>query len=321
MSDWKKVEHEVRPSKNISDEKSVKVADKASQSTDKTEEQSNPKRYTSGGRRKGRHSFAAPVGALVLLLSVVGLISLINLGITAVKRARDDAPLRAELYEFLLPVMQYDPEPFTDINKTEQDSLLLAAMWQVTESERIRQLRDSDGISSYPIDDLGRMMVPVSEIENSYAELFGKDAKAFHHTIGEEGMSFTLEYDQKQGCYYVPSSSSTSIYMTVIDTIKKKGDNYLVRVGYVRTTKIGRDEKGELVDPTPDMAEKFQIYTVQRVGETKWKLVSIADEKSAGISDKKTVVDHTKDEPSPTTDGTTTPSSTAPAKATNTVLK
>ena len=38
-------------------------------------------------------------------------------------------------------------------------------------------------------------------------------------------------------------------------------------------------EKGELVDPTPDMADKFQIYTVERVSESGWKLISIENEK------------------------------------------
>ncbi|MDD4414029.1 MAG: hypothetical protein PHR14_05670 [Oscillospiraceae bacterium] len=317
MNDWKKVEQEVQPSKNNTSEKAVKVADKPVDSTDTTEEQSNQKRYTRGGRRRGMYPIAAPIGFLVLLLSVVGLISLTNLGIDAIKRARDDTPLRTELYDFLLPVMQYDPQPFNDINETEQDAVLLAAIWRVTEAERIRLLRDGDGISAYPMDDEGRILVPVSEIEESYATLFGKEAKAFHRTIGEEGLSFTLKYDQGQGCYHIPSSGPTSIYSMVIDTVKKKGDNHLVRVGYVRSTKIGRDEKGEQVEPTADMAEKFQIYTVQRSGEKGWKLISIADEKADGTSKNKTVTDDKQDETKAPTAGTTT-STAAPAKTTST---
>ena len=93
-------------------------------------------------------------------------------------------------------------------------------------------------------------------------------------------MTFSIEYNGDEDYYHVPSTSASSMYVPVIDTIRKKGDAYTVRVGYVLYTKIGRDEKGELVDH-PDVADKFQIYTVEKTRGGGWKLVSIADEKPA----------------------------------------
>ena len=92
---------------------------------------------------------------MIVGLAAFGLVSLVFAGVKAIERARDDTALRQELYDFLLPVMRHNPEPFTDVNETRQDALLLAAIWRVTEAERIRLLKDESGISSYPIDDLG----------------------------------------------------------------------------------------------------------------------------------------------------------------------
>ena len=71
------------------------------------------------------------------------------------------------------------------------------------------------------------------------------------------------------------------MYVPVIDTLKKKGDTIEVRVGYVLSTKIGIDDRGEEIPPTAADADYFQIYTVQQVGEDGWKLLSIADEEGS----------------------------------------
>ena len=307
MNEWQKVENRVQPAGKKMPESpppipEPEIGELPAQSA---------KRYTPGGRRRGMHPLAAPVGFLVLVLAAIGLVSIVLSGIHAVERATDDTKLRSELYDFLLPVMQYNPEAFADVNKSGQDALLLAAIWRVTEAERIRQLRDSSGISSYPIDDVGRMLIPVTEIEESYMELFGSGVEIYHHTIGDDSMSFTVEYDKAQGYYHIPSASPSSLYITVIDTLKKKGDKYVVRVGYVLSTKIGRDEKGEPVDPTPDMAEKFQLYTVRNVGGKGWKLVSITDEGPSGTAGTTAETAFDFDEDQETAETTNTASSSA----------
>lgn len=238
-------------------------------------------RYTRTGQRRGRRRWAAPLGLLILLLAAVGVVSLAVSGIRAVQRSQDDTALKEELYDFLLPVMQYIPSAFDSVDGNQQDTLILAAIWRVTNAEQIRQLQEKDSVSRYASDDLGRMLIPLEEINASYAALFGQDAEPYHHTIGEEGMSFTFEYDPDEGCYHVPIVSSSSMYVPVIDTLKKKGDTIEVRVGYVLSAKIGIDNRGEEIPPTAADADYFQIYTVQRAGEDGWKLLSIADEEGS----------------------------------------
>ena len=238
----------------------------------------SPLRYTEKGRRRGRYRSAALVGFIELILAVIGIIALASLGIRAIQKANDDTELRAELEDFLTPIVQYNPSAFTDVNETQQDSLLLAAVWRITEAERIRQLQENSSVSKYEMDDLGRMLISVKEVEESYAFLFGTTAKPYHHTIGDKGMSFTVEYDEEAGLYHIPTFSSSSIYVAVTDKLTKKGDTVTVRIGYVLYSKIGYDSKGNKIDPTAKQAEYFQYYKVQRVGESGWKLLSVTDE-------------------------------------------
>ena len=236
----------------------------------------SPVRYTGSGRRRGRRRLAAPLGFLVLALAVIGLVSLVLAGLRAIERSQDDTALREELTEFLTPVMLYEPDPFDKVNDSKQDALIQAAVWKVTEAERIRQLRENTDLSVYAMDDMGRMLIPLAEVEKSYHSLFGPDAKPYHHTIGDPGMSFTIEYDPEGSCYHVPTVSSNSLYVPVLGTIKKKGNAVTVEVGYVLSTNVGRDEKGELVTPPMSQADKRQLFTLNASGDG-WMLSAVAN--------------------------------------------
>ena len=229
------------------------------------------------GYRRGAHAYAAPLGCILLVLALAGVVFLSILGVRVFQYFTDDTALRAELFDFLEPVVQYQPAAFTDVNDTDQNALLMAAIYRITEAERIRQLQQKTYDNSYPLDELGRIIVPVAEVEASYAYLFGPDAVPRHRTMGgEPGMSMTFEYDAAAGCYYVPMYSSTSMYEGVLDTLKKKGNTAQVRIGYVPTASIAIDNKGNPVPATPEQAEYFQTFTVQQT-ESGWMVVSASD--------------------------------------------
>ena len=233
-------------------------------------------RYTRRGRRRGRHRFAAPLGLLVLLLAATGVVALVIFGVQAIQKSQDDTALREELMDFLNPVIQFIPDPFEDVNDDPQDSLMLAAIWKLTDAERIRQIREKDDESIYPIDDEGFMLIPLKTVTDSYASLYGKDAVPQLKSIGEPDTFMYYEYDAENQTYRVPFSVSNSAYTPVLDTLKKKGDRYSLRIGYVSAENIGIDEKGNLVDPTPDQADFFQIFHVQKNGEG-WMLTAVEE--------------------------------------------
>ena len=256
-------------------------AESKEENTDYTEESPiirSSRRYNKAGRRKGHYRFAAPLGLLVLLLALTGVVALVQTGIQSIIKSQDDTELRTELEDFLMPVMQYNPTAFTDVNESKQDALILSAIWRVTEAERIRQLQQKDDTSIYTMDDLGRLLIPVSEINTSYTILFGDTAVPYHHSIGDEGQSFSFEYSEADQLYHVPYSTSSSLYQPVLDTLKEKDDQIAVRVGYVLKSAIAINDKGEDIAPTPDMADSFQVYTVEKTA-IGWKLIAVADEK------------------------------------------
>lgn len=234
-------------------------------------------RYSKHGRRKGRLWYAAPLGFLVLMLAVVGVVSLILTGVNAIQRAQDDTELREELNDFLLPVMQYCPSPFTAVNDEQQDALLLAAIWRITTAEQVRQYREDDTSSRYPEDEEYRMMIPIEEIEASYRYLYGPDAVPNHHNIEEDSQGFAFEYDPDNACYHVPFTTVSANYVPVLDTLKRQKDTVTVRVAYVSNKDVAIDDYGKEIPPTPDQATYAQIYTVLKTADG-WALISIAQE-------------------------------------------
>ena len=209
------------------------------------------RRYNKRGKRRGKYAYAAPLGVLISLLSIVGVVALIFTGVSVLKE---------DIYYFLEPALVYTLAPFDSAATTEQDAFLNAAAYRVMQAEQIRMLREEDEICIYPVDDNGRIAVPVEEITASYQALFGDDALLTHRSIEDSG----LEYSDSDACYYVPFETVNSGYHPVIDYIKRRSSTYEVRIGFVPNTDIRLDEHGNEIDPTPDMAAHFQIYTLHR---------------------------------------------------------
>lgn len=225
--------------------------------------------------KRHRHiRYAAPLGFLVLLFALIGVISTVVTTIGWIIKAHDDTALRQELYTFLDPVMQFCPSEFDSVNTTEDtDPLLLAAVYRVSEAERIRQLRERDEECAYPVEETQyRMIVPQTTIEDSYRYLFG-EATLSHRTIGD------VEYKTENSCYYVPMSINTSGYTPVFGKITHKKDIYTVRVAYVSNADIQYDERGNALAPTVDMAKYSQRYAVRNNDDGSWTLLSVFADK------------------------------------------
>ena len=219
------------------------------------------RRYNRWGKRRGRYAYAAPLGVLISLLAIVGVVALVVTGIGVAKKAADTSGMKEEIYYFLEPVLTYTPAAFADITQTEQDAFLNAAAYRVMQAEQIRMLREGDETCRYAVDDQGRIAVPVTEVEASYRVLFGRDAVLTHRSVEDS----SLTYSEADNCYYVPFNVVNSGYKTVINSIKRQGNStYLVRVGFVPNTAILLDEHGVEMEPTIDMAAHCQTYTLTR---------------------------------------------------------
>ena len=66
-------------------------------------------RYNKRGLRRGKYRYAAPLGAFVSLLSLVGVAAIVCGIIFGVRKATDTTALKEEMYYFLEPLMLYNP--------------------------------------------------------------------------------------------------------------------------------------------------------------------------------------------------------------------
>ena len=222
------------------------------------------RRYNKKGKRRGKYAYAAPVGFLVSLLSIVGVIAIAMGVVGFIQDKTDDTALKEEMYYYLEPLLLYSPTAFDDAATQEQDAFLNAAAYRVMLAENIRMLREGADHPQYPMDEeRWAIAVPVAEVEESYDILFGKKAQLTHRTI--EGSA--LEYSEADECYYIPFAEQTSAYVFVIDKITKSSSKYVVRVGFVPVTDVKYDEHGQSIYPSADQATHFQTYTLTRDGD------------------------------------------------------
>ena len=217
------------------------------------------RRYNKNGKRRGKYAYAAPLGVLVSFLAVVGVAALILVGVFSIRAATDVSYMEEELFYFLEPVLVYTPASFDSAADTQQDAFLNAAAYRVMQAEQIRMLREGDETCQYPVDDNGRIAVPVEEVEASYKVLFGPDAVLTHRST--EG---NVEYSEADACYYVPFEIPATGYIPFIVSMKRTLSTYEIRLGFVQNADIQLDQYGNEMAPTEEQAAFFQTYTLQR---------------------------------------------------------
>lgn len=222
-----------------------------------------------------RHSrAAAPIGFLVLILALIGGIAVLVSGFRLIQKATDDTPLKEELAEFLEPVMLQNPTAFDGEEAAQNLSCIKAALWKVTETERIRMRQEKDACR-FPTDDSDRLIIAEGEINTAFASLFGEEVAPQHALFAEQGDGFAIWYDTAARQYHLPAFSA-SLYQPVIDTVESEDGIYQVRVGYVAAEDIKVNDQGEDIPPTPADATVFQYFRVEETKEG-YRLRGIVD--------------------------------------------
>ena len=260
------------------------------------------------GVHRGRYRFAAWIGLIVILFAIIGVISMVVLGVNLIRNASDHTELMNELHDLAYPISYYQPTAFDELADADSDKLLLAAVYKITKAEEVRQLRENTGEFSYELDAEARLIIPTETITKAYKTLFGKDAEPVFNTIGSDSQSYAqFFYDKENNCMHVPwiYSTSSSLYVTVADDITLRSNTARVRIGYVLQTALGYDDFGNRLQPTAEQASYFQWYVFQQDAEDNWYLIGVENEATAGDS---TTVSTTT---TTTTTGSTTTTTTA----------
>ncbi len=210
-------------------------------------------------KKKGR-GFAFVLGLVILVFAVIGAVSAVK-GISgAVSEAKGSLADYSAYGKYLTWVVGIDPDPFTDITKANSDDLLNIALCSL--------LTDGVKTGQYEVTD-GGLIVPATDVEAYFTEMFGSDVAIVHSSVVGYGYSFT--YNEQTASYTVPLTGVTPPFSPRIESAKKTGSLVVLKVGYIGTSSIEVGVDGTVGAAQPD---KYMEITVKET-DTGYNLISI----------------------------------------------
>ncbi len=197
-------------------------------------------------RRRRKNKAALPIGIIVIILAVIGLISVITTVVRIIGDTADDTAAKARYEEWLKPVVMFDPDTFDDLTMADKSQLLYSAVWAL--------LQDENGMSKYPYSqgETVGILVPQADIEKAFISLYGNeiDLASLHSSIDMSGYDIT--YDAAQKSYILPITGVEAAYIPRVISIEKQGTSTILNVGYISGRAWADIEDGEYTAPEPD---------------------------------------------------------------------
>lgn len=201
--------------------------------------------------KRRRHRYGVPVGALVLILALVGVgFIATSIGKQIYLSATDDSRQR-EYDTFLSTVVMQDPQPFASPDKANAEFVLNASIWKT--------ITANNGMNYTDYDDTGRVLVPLGDVVDSCRSLFGPDCQLQPKTPEQETF---YEYNSSENQFHVALYSSESSFVPYTENAKKQGDSTVLRVGYVSPSDTWRTQTTSTVtSPTPTKYMEYVLKT------------------------------------------------------------
>lgn len=207
------------------------------------------KESSAAQRTRSKNKWAFPVGLIVLVLVIIGIVSVIYFGVGAIGKLTDNSKKREEYQEFIVPVVMNDPAPFDDLSQADPMELMESAVWAL--------LRSDINTDEYAYED-GCMVIPQEDVKNQFVRLFGTDIEPKYGTIVTTNYEFT--YDEGTKTYRVPITSTEPLYTPIIYDMDKSGKTTTLVVGYLAANGWEQSPNGDMVAPD---ADKFMKITLR----------------------------------------------------------
>lgn len=212
---------------------------------------------------KSQRKFPAAVivGAALVVLALIGLITVVSSCIELGQRLLDNSAEKEGFEQVLFPVVMFDPGTIESPEEMDQLVLLRSSIWSAFVSN----------MEKYTLDSSNRITVAKSDVDVASAKLFGPEIQLEHQSFSD--YMNVYYYDEAREAYLAPMDGGSVLYTPKVEEIEKSGVIYTLRVGYMESgnewlkTLQGRD-----YEPTPD---KYMIYTMKKVGDH-FQLESIA---------------------------------------------
>lgn len=207
--------------------------------------------------------YAAPVGVVVLIFAVIGVISVIVGSINFTRGILDNTKEKQKFERLIRPIVMLDPPEIESPQNLDPLMLLESSIWSA--------LQDMDR-DAYTYDDIGRIMVPQTDVDLAASKLYGSQIQLEHKSFSDYDVNYI--YDDQLSLYYVPTQVNFLVYSPRVEKISKKGDVLQLRVGYIPPTSWTMDFDGNKYEPP---AEKYRIYEMKKE-KGNYVLVAIRNE-------------------------------------------
>lgn len=222
--------------------------------------------------KKGSKALNFVVGAVVIILVIAGIVSIV--GSVAGKISSSKKPESYEEYEsFIAPFIMNDPNTFDDVSRANQEQLIAIAVWSI--------LRNNPEPDQYEYSD-GDMLIPQTEVEQSFKKLFGNDVKLVHTTVDGGGIEF--KYSEKKKCYVIPITGISPIYTPEVISADEKSGSMILTVGYLASEDWVLDENGNMTQPQPS---KYMKITLRKNSDATYYISALQSTDSSEIVTEK----------------------------------
>ncbi|MBQ6265209.1 MAG: hypothetical protein IJK60_07155 [Clostridia bacterium] len=228
---------------------------------------------------KKKSKLAFPLGMLIIIFSIIGIVATVKAGVTLFKDLTDNSAQKAEYEEFLRPVVMYDPDPFDDVRSADITQLVNAAIWSL-----ITQSNSTEAFSYSTGDNMG-ILIPVEQVTDEFIRLFGGEIDIASQYNSIDMSSHDITYDSAQGGFIIPITSLEVAYTPEVYEIEKKANSIILSVGYIGSKAWAEIDGNEYVAPQPD---KFMKITL-RQGDRGYYIASLQSVNAQEVANAPTV--------------------------------
>ncbi len=220
--------------------------------------------------RNNRRFSRQVVGAVAIVLIIIGLFTVLSWVVGMLRSALDDTDRRQSYADRLYGLVMFDTMPFDDVSKVDQSEFLQAAIWGT-----VYQIQKRDNsLSGYERDsETGSIILPKLEVDTYLTNLLGPDYKITDGSFQTEEFNYT--YDEEKQGYLVPVTSMVAMYTPKVEKISTQSGKTYVTVGYIPT--INNSSSGEINLTAPTEPTKYMDYVFTRGEGRKWYLSALQE--------------------------------------------
>ena len=229
-----------------------------------------PEEHARLHRRRGRQA----LGLLIAVLVLIGTLTVLHAGVSAVAKLFDDTAQRQEYEDKLEGLVLFDPVPFDGIENIDDLTLREAAVWGCIYSIQETQ----GGFDNYNTDpDTEQLLLPSLDVDAYLAKLLGPGFKLTHRSFEMEDM--TIEFDDATQCYKIPVTGTVGYYRAVVTKLFKRSGKLHVTVGYIPTA----SNDDSIINVSSDTPTKYMDYLFERQSGS-WYLTGLTESETKAES-------------------------------------